>query len=61
MTHPYSEFEDSVEWIALRRGIEALEQNGDITLTTAPTHVIGYLCKMLHEQSTSERPLQERG
>ena len=47
MKHPYTRFEHSPLWELLEREIAALEENGDLTLSTTTEHVVGYLCQAL--------------
>ena len=47
--HPYTEFERSRLWLVLEKAVSQLEENTDITLTSAPEYVIGYCCKRLSE------------
>lgn len=50
MNHPYSEFEQTTLWKTIDAAIAELERNRDVELTTARTHVIGYLCQQLAAQ-----------
>ena len=52
MSHPYSQFEQTPLWKAIDSAIAELERNRDVELTTARTHVIGYLCQELAAQGT---------
>ncbi len=52
MTHPYIELEQTPLWKAIDTAIAELERNRDVKLTTARTHVIGYLCHQLAAQGT---------
>lgn len=52
MSHPYSQFEQTPLWNAIDTAIAELERNRDVELTTARTHVIGYLCQQLSAQGT---------
>ncbi|MFN7139269.1 MAG: hypothetical protein ACK4UN_08020 [Limisphaerales bacterium] len=52
MSHPYSQFEQTPLWKAIDTAIAELERNQDVELTTARTHVIGYLCQQLAVQRT---------
>ena len=57
MPHPYSEFEGTTVWRSLDAALSDLESNRDLALTTARTHVIGYLCKQLAAAGVvTERP-----
>jgi len=60
MSHPYQEFETTALWREIDRAITALEDNRDLQLTTARSHVIGALCKRLVEakliSETAVRP-----
>jgi hypothetical protein len=52
MSHTYSEFERTPLWKAIDTAIAELERNSDVELTTARTHIIGYLCQQLAAQGT---------
>ncbi|MEY4916710.1 MAG: hypothetical protein RL616_623 [Verrucomicrobiota bacterium] len=52
MSHPYTKFEQTPLWKAIDSAIAELERNRDVELTTARTHVIGYLCEQLAAQGT---------
>lgn len=54
MKHPYSEFEQTPLWKTIDAAIAELERNRDVDLTTARTHVIGYLCQQLAAQKMVE-------
>lgn len=45
--HPYTAYEGSDEWTALERALTALVDNGDLSMSTAPEYVIGFLCAAL--------------
>ena len=45
--HPYKAYEGSNVWQAVRKAINDLEKNNDITLTTERSLVIGYISKIL--------------
>lgn len=47
MSHPYAELEGTRTWAVLDAGLAELEANGDLTITTARSHVIGRLCQRL--------------
>ncbi len=44
---PYTEHESTATWRVLEQALRELEENGDLTITTAPRHVVGYLCRQL--------------
>ena len=52
MSHPYIEFEQTPLWKAIDAAVAELERNRDVELSTARTHVIGYLCQQLSAQGT---------
>ena len=45
MKHPYHDFEGTELWKVLDREITLLENNRDLSLTTARPYVIGSLCQ----------------
>lgn len=45
MNHPYKEFENTKQWIVIKKVIEKLIENDDIELYTPIEYVVGYLCK----------------
>lgn len=51
MTHPYQKYEGTALWDVIQREIEALIENRDLQLQTAPEYVIGSLCKALDDAS----------
>lgn len=54
--HPYKEHEGSALWIALDEAVARLENNSDLTITTARKYVIGHLCDAVHAvQSRQQR------
>ena len=63
MTHPYSQFEGSDLWRVLERALTDLCANQDLTVTTAPEYVIGFLCRALashSDESPRELSLEAR-
>ena len=54
MPHPYTEFEGSATWDILDAALTALEINRDLSLTTARSYVIGYLCSSLATHTPDE-------
>jgi hypothetical protein len=55
MPHPYAEFESTPLWASIDQGLADLERNRDIALTTARTHVIGYMCRALTRMGVAAR------
>jgi hypothetical protein len=53
---PYTEHESTRTWSVIEQALEDLQENGDLTLTTAPQHVIGYLCQQLAAAGLTEMP-----
>lgn len=49
MSQPYVEFEDTPLWRAIDAALTSLEENHDVAPMTARTHVVGYLCRQLHD------------
>ena len=47
MDHPYEAYEGLELWRVIESAISELEENTDLTLTTAPEYVTGYLCKCI--------------
>ena len=45
--HPYQQFENTTVWAILERSLQELVSNKDVTITTHPRYVIGYLCQQL--------------
>jgi hypothetical protein len=50
-SHPYNEFEGSVLWKAIDKGMEALVGNGDVREMTEREFIVGYLCKIIHRRA----------
>lgn len=48
--HPYSEFENSDLWNAIKDGLNDLIVNQDIEIKTPEDYVVGYLCKMISDR-----------
>lgn len=55
MSHPYIKLELKPLWKAIDGTIAGLEQNGDLELTTARTHVIGQICKQIMKAFEREK------
>lgn len=53
---PYAEHESTRTWQVIEQALEDLQENGDLTLTTAPRYVIGYLCRQLAAAGLTEMP-----
>ena len=53
--HPYTKFEGTRRWKAVLKALRALEQNEDVELLSAESHVVGYLCKVLAESDAKVR------
>ena len=51
---PYAAYEGSRVWQALRKGLDDLEKNGDIRITTERKLVIGYLSKLLVKRHVAQ-------
>lgn len=49
MNHPYQDFETDPRWKVIQKGINELEENQDISVTTAPYYVVGYLMRKIIE------------
>ncbi len=47
MEHPYKNLEGTAVWLIVDSALADLEENQDLTLTTAREYVVGYLCKSL--------------
>lgn len=55
MPHPYLEYEGTPLWAALDGALADLERNRDVTITTARTHAVGYLCRALTRAGVAVR------
>ena len=53
---PYTEYESTPMWRVLEQALQELEENGDLTITTVPRHVIGYLCQRLAAAGLEPQP-----
>lgn len=49
MSHPYFDFEETLLWKVINKGIEDLTDNQDITETTRREYIVGYLCSLLKD------------
>ena len=49
MDHPYAHLEGTALWAAIDRAVAELEENRDVTLTTARPYVVGLLCARVAE------------
>lgn len=47
MTQQYNQFIDTPVWRTVAAAIAELEKNKDLTITTAPEYVVGFLCQQL--------------
>lgn len=45
--HPYISYEGTLLWMAVEAALAELERNGDLHLSTARPHVIGFICQHL--------------
>ena len=45
--HPYTQYEGTRLWSAIKKAVRDLEENQDLELTTVPEYVIGYMCKVV--------------
>jgi hypothetical protein len=49
MPHPYTEFEAIPVWTPIEGAVRELAENRDLTLTTASSYVVGFLCRRVAE------------
>lgn len=49
---PYEKYRDSELWKEVEKIIRDLEENQDITRTTAPEYVIGYFCEKMSKNDS---------
>ena len=47
---PYTDYQDTEEWVIIEYLLKELENNQDIELKTAPEYVIGYLVEKLRNR-----------
>jgi hypothetical protein len=47
MTHAFQEYKDTPLWRVVAAAVAELETTREITISTAPEYVIGYLCQQL--------------
>jgi len=47
---PYSQYQNTEEWVIIEYLLKELENNQDIELKTAPKYVIGYLVEKLRNK-----------
>ena len=47
---PYTDYQDTEEWVIIEYLLKELESNQDIELKTAPEYVIGYLVEKLRNR-----------
>ena len=47
---PYEEFRDCRLWKVIEKSLDDLKENQDIDITTEQDYVVGYLCKMVHDE-----------
>ena len=55
MPHPYWEYEGTPLWATLDGALADLEGNRDVSIATARTHIIGYLCRALTRAGVAVR------
>jgi hypothetical protein len=48
--HPYTAYEGTPLWKALKKALISLDRNQDISLTEWHQYVVGYLCQELNKQ-----------
>jgi hypothetical protein len=46
-SHPYTNYEGTVEWSAIDKALRDLALNRDLVETTKHEYIVGYLCKAL--------------
>ena len=62
MTRPFEQFHDTSLWRVVAAAIAELEATREISISTAPEYVVGYLCQRLvsgrvaHEASLTYDP-----
>ena len=49
MNHPYQDLEADPRWKIIEDGINELEENQDLSVTTGSAYVVGYLLKKIIE------------
>lgn len=47
MARPYSEYRNTPLWSALEKVVADLQASGEISISTAPEYVIGFMCREL--------------
>ncbi|MCE8163509.1 MAG: hypothetical protein I3273_06945 [Candidatus Moeniiplasma glomeromycotorum] len=47
---PYSQYQNTEEWVIIAHLLKELEDNQDIELKTAPEYVVGYLVEKLRNK-----------
>jgi len=60
MNHPYKEFENTEQWIIIKKVIEELIENNDIELYTPIEYVVGYICKKTNLQIYNNSSKKEK-
>lgn len=55
MAHPYIELENTPVWRAIEAAIVDLEENSDLSLTTAREYVVGYIAQAVSSVSLGMR------
>ncbi|QFF97852.1 hypothetical protein PB01_02945 [Psychrobacillus glaciei] len=55
MSHPYKQFEDTILWKVINKGIHDLIHNNDIEEMTRREYIVGYLCKLVTESETENQ------
>ena len=47
MSHPFQQYRDTPLWRLLATALTELEASQEVTVSTAPEYVVGYLCQRL--------------
>lgn len=58
-TTPYTQYQNTEEWVIIEYLLNELENNQDIELKTAPEYVIGYLVEKLRNKDLLKNKEQE--
>jgi hypothetical protein len=45
--HPYTKYEKTKAWESIKKSIQDLEKNQDISLTEWHEYIVGYICQQL--------------
>ncbi|USK32580.1 hypothetical protein LIT25_18540 [Bacillus sp. F19] len=51
MEHPYKEYENTELWNLISKGIDDLSENQDLQELTRREYIVGYLCKLIKQNS----------